>query len=592
MAGLPLLPDSAPFAADQIAALNHVMSSTSMEQRSWLSGFLAGFQAANTSQPAAAAAAPARKIPLAILFATESGNAEALAAQARKAAAKLGFAPRVLDMTDVSVDQLAAMPNVLVIASTWGEGEPPQRGADLYSALMADTAPRLEGMRFAVLALGDRAYAQFCEIGRQFDERLEALGASRVCARIDCDLDYETPAADWLGRSLNDLRQIAGEGDTDAAVIHVDFVRAAPDESSFSRNRPFEAEITERTNLSGSRSSGRTFHIEMSLEGSGIAYEPGDALGFLPTNDPDRVEAVLSAAGLGGDSALHAALAERFDITTLTRPQIQSYAGLTGSAALAGIAGDEAALAAFIPGRHVIDLLEMAPHRLTADELTGLLRPLPPRLYSVASSLKAVDQEAHLLIADVRYTTHGRERRGVASSDVADRRAAGQTMKIYLKPNPHFRLPADPAQSIILIGPGTGVAPFRGFLQEREAVGATGRNWLFFGSRNFMHDFLYQLEWQDWLNSGVLTRIDVAFSRDQRRKIYVQHRLWEARRELFGWMEEGAAIYICGDGQAMAKDVHAMLLSIIADQSGRDADAAVAYLDGLRRAGRYLRDVY
>lgn len=592
MAGLPLLPASAPFAADQIAALNNVMSATSIEQRSWLSGFLAGFQAANTQPAAAPAAAAGRKIPLAILFATESGNAEALAAQARKAAAKLGFAPRVLDMADVTTEQLAKLPNVLVIASTWGEGEPPQRGADLHAALMGETAPRMEGMRFAVLALGDRAYAQFCEIGRQFDDRLEALGATRVCARIDCDLDYEAPATGWLGNSLVELKKIAGGAEPDAAVIHVDFAREAPDEPTYSRGNPFEAEITEHTNLSGSRSTGRTFHVELSLEGSGLAYEPGDAIGFVPTNDPAQVEAVLSAAGLGGDSDLHAKLGHEFDISTLTRPQIKSYAEITGSAALAEIARDEASMAAFIPGRQVIDLLLSTPHRLSGEQLLGLLRPLPPRLYSVASSQKAVEQEAHLLIADVTYETHGRARRGVASSDIADRRATGQKLKVYVKPNPHFRLPADPARKTILIGPGTGVAPFRGFLQEREVTGATGQNWLFFGSRNYMHDFLYQLEFQDWLKSGVLTHIDVAFSRDQPEKIYVQHRMWQRRSDLFRWIEEGAAIYVCGDGQAMAKDVHAMLPRVIADQSGRDADAATAYLDDLRRSGRYLRDVY
>ena len=592
MASLPLLPDSAPFAADQIAALNHVMSATNIEQRSWLSGFLAGFQAANAPQPAAAAAASTRKIPLAILFATESGNAEALAAQARKAAAKLGFAPRVLDMADVNAEQLATLPNVLVIASTWGEGEPPQRGADLHAALMADTAPRMEGMRFAVLALGDRAYAQFCETGRQFDDRLAALGAIRVCDRIDCDLDYEASATGWLDASLAELKKNAGQAEPDAAVIHVDFAREATDAAGYSRAKPFEAEITEHTNLSGSRSTGRTFHVELSLEGSGIAYEPGDAIGFVPTNDPAQVEAVLSAAGLDGESGLHARLAQEFDISTLTRPQIVSYRDITGSAALAEVARDEASMAAFIPGRQVIDLLLAAPHRLTDVQLLGLLRPLPPRLYSVASSQKAAEQEAHLLIADVAYETHGRARRGVASSNIADRRAAGDRIKIYVKPNPHFRLPVDPTQKTILIGPGTGVAPFRGFLQEREAVGATGANWLFFGSRNYLHDFLYQLEWQDWLKSGVLTNIDVAFSRDQPEKIYVQHRLWQRRNEIFRWMEENAAVYVCGDGQAMAKDVHAMLLRVIADQSGGDADAATAYLDGLRRSGRYLRDVY
>jgi len=591
MTALPLLPDTAPFAAEQISALNKVMAATSAEQRVWLSGFLTGFQAASAPAPAQASAS-SRKLPLTILFGTESGNAEALAISARKAAAKQGFAPRLLDMAEATPEQLRLLSNVVLIASTWGEGEPPQRAADFYAALMADAAPRLDGLRYAVLALGDRAYAQFCEVGRRFDERLAALGATRACDRIECDLDYEAPATDWLGRALTEIKQQAEGGAANDAVIHVDFARAGAEESAYTRNRPFAAEITEHVNLSGSRSNGRTFHVELSLEGSGIAYEPGDAIGIVPSNDPAMVEAVLKAAGQDGDAALHAALTDRYDITTLTRPQVSAYATLIGSAQLAALAADEKALAAYLPGRQVIDLLEVAPHRLTADQLTGLLRPLPGRLYSVASSLKAMPDEAHLLIAETRYESHGRQRLGVASGDVANRRRTGDRLKIYLKANPHFRLPADPARPIVMIGPGTGVAPFRGFVQDRAATGATSKSWLFFGARNYLHDFLYQLEWQDFLKDGVLTRMDVAFSRDQRQKIYVQHRMWEARRDLYAWLQEGAAIYVCGDAQAMAKDVNAMLVRIIADQSGQDADTAQATLDGLRRGGRYLRDVY
>ncbi len=590
MAALPLLPDTAPFAAEHILALNTVMAATTAEQRTWLSGFLAGFQAASAPQPAAAAA-PGRKIPLTILFGTESGNAEALASSARKEATRLGFAPRVLDMADTTPEQLRSLSNIMVIASTWGEGDPPQRASDFYSALMADAAPRLEGLRYAVLALGDRAYAQFCEVGRQLDERLAALGASRVAPHIECDLDYEAPAGDWIGRALADLKQQAGDTTGDA-VIHVDFARTNSEENVYTRNRPFAAAITEHVNLNGSRSSSRTFHVELSLEGSGITYHPGDAIGFVPTNDPAMVEAVLQAAGIAGDAALQTALSEQYDITTLTRPQIGAYAALTGSTKLAALAADESALANYLPGRQVIDLLETAPTRLTAAQLTGLLRPLPGRLYSVASSLKAVPDAAHLLIAETRYESHGRARAGVASTDVAKRRKTGDAMKIYLKANPHFRLPSDPQVPIIMIGPGTGVAPFRGFVQERAATGARGKNWLFFGARNYLHDFLYQLEWQDFVKDGVLTRMDVAFSRDQREKIYVQNRMWAARRELYAWIEAGAALYVCGDAQAMAKDVNTVLLRIIADQSGQDLDKAQATLDGLRRSGRYLRDVY
>jgi sulfite reductase (NADPH) flavoprotein alpha-component len=550
-----MLPETAPFPADQIVALNRIISGSSAEQRTWLSGFLAGYQAASSPQPAAVAP-PVRRVPLTILFATESGNAEALADVARKAASKLGFAARVLDMADATAAQVASLQNLLVIASTWGEGDPPQRAADFFASLMADDAPRRDGVRYAVLALGDRAYTKFCETGRLFDDRFAALGAKRAAERVECDLDYEAQAAAWIDGTLDVLQAELG-GPEAGAVIHVDFARPAAGVASWSRTRPFEAEITEHIRLSGSRSTSDTWHVELSLEGAGIEYEPGDSLGFIPRNDPALVDAVLSATGLEANASLRTRLIEQYDITTLTQaPRIESW--------------------------QLIDLFESEKRRLSEEELLPLLRPLAPRYYSIASSRKAVPDEAHLLIAAVRYEAHGRARTGVASVDVAERRKTGDRIRVFLKPNAHFRLPADPYRPIIMIGPGTGVAPFRAFMQERDAIGARGRNWLVFGHRNYTHDFLYQLEWQDLLKRGVLTRLDVAFSRDQPEKRYVQHALLDARCELFVWVQEGAAIYVCGDANAMARDVHAALQQVF----GPDA------LDALRREGRYLRDVY
>jgi sulfite reductase (NADPH) flavoprotein alpha-component len=603
MPSLPLLPSSAPFRPEEIAALNGVITKTSPEQRAWLSGFLAGFQAGTASGPAAGAAAPApapaKKVPLLILFATESGNAETLAASVRKAAQKLGFAPRVADVASIPLAEAAKAENLLLIASTWGEGDPPQRATDFYAAILGPDAPRFDKTRFSVLALGDRAYVNFCSTGRRFDERLAELGGKRLAPVVECDVDYAAPANAWIKSTL-DLLKKETEGE-EGAVIHVDFARGTAgataeadeaDEPAFTRNRPFEAAINELINLNGTGSSAETYHVELSLEGSGLAHEPGDALGIVPVNDLALVEEILDVAGLGGDEAIRAALSEAQDITTVTRPQIEAYAKLTDSAALKALAADPDALRDWLPGRQVIDLLAAAPMKLDGGTLTSLLRPLPGRLYSIASSRAFAEDEAHLLVSAVRYETHGRRRAGVASVDIADRRRAGGTMKVYLKPNPHFRLPADPARAVIMIGPGTGVAPFRAFMQQREATGATGRNWLFFGNRHFTHDFLYQLEWQDWKQSGLLTRIDTAFSRDQRQKIYVQHRIWEQRRELFHWIEDGAAIYVCGDANAMAKDVNTALVRAIADQAGLDEAAAAARLDDLRRDGRYLRDVY
>ncbi len=578
------LPANAPFPPEAIAALNGVIAGATAIQRSWLSGFLAGVEAAN---PAAAPAQAPRR-PLLILFATESGNAEALAARAKRDAARLGFAARVLDAADATPSDLAGAQNLLVIASTWGEGEPPQRAAGLYSALMADAAPRLDGVRFAVLALGDRAYVNFCETGQRLDERLAALGADRAAPLVECDLDYETPAAAWLGAALQELR---GEDAARASVIHVDFGGTAP-AAEHGKSNPFEAEISELVNLNGSRSEKQTFHAELQLAGSGIAYKPGDSLGVLPINDPAVVEAVLAPVGLGGNAALHEALTDQREVTTLTGHLVRSYAALTGDAALKALADDPARLSDYLPGRHVADLFEGFPNRLTAEQLTGLLRPLPPRLYSIASSQAAVGDEAHLLVSAVRYESHGRSRAGVASTHLADRRRVGDHLRVYLKPNPHFRLPADPTAPIIMIGPGTGVAPFRAFMQERDAAGAGGRSWLVFGDRSYTHDFLYQLEWQDLLARGVLSRLSVAFSRDQDAKCYVQHRLWEERRDLHAWLQDGTHLYVCGDQARMARDVHATLRDVIADQAAIPAEAAEAQLDAMKRQGRYLLDVY
>ena len=605
MPSLPLLPSSAPFRPEEIAALNGVITKTSPEQRAWLSGFLAGFQAATGGAQAAAAPAapPAKKAPLLILFATESGNAETLAASVRKAAQKLGFAARTADVGTITVAEAAKAENLLMIASTWGEGDPPQRAADFYNAILAPDAPRFDKTRFSVLALGDRAYVNFCSTGRTFDERFAALGGRRLAPVLECDVDYAAPANAWIKSTLDLLKKEtdAEAGGDEGAVIHVDFARSVAAQSgeddeeaepTYTRNHPFEATINELINLNGSGSSAETYHVELSLEGSGLAHQPGDALGIVPENDPTLVEDILTLAGLSGNDEARAALSEAQDITTLTRPQVEAYAKLTDSNELKTLAADPDALKNWLPGRQVIDLLETAPMKLDAGTLTSLLRPLPGRLYSIASAWAYAEDEAHLLVSAVRYETHGRHRSGVASVDIAERRRAGGSLKVYLKPNPHFRLPADPDRAVIMIGPGTGVAPFRAFMQQREATGAKGRNWLFFGNRHFTHDFLYQLEWQDWKQSGLLTRIDTAFSRDQREKIYVQHRIWEQRRELFAWIEDGAAIYVCGDANAMAKDVNTALVRVIADQAGLDETAAAARLDSLRRDGRYLRDVY
>ncbi len=474
-----------------------------MVQRAWLAGFLAGLDA--QAQPARAPAVPAAATPLTILFASESGNSEALAHRAAKRARKLGFKPKIVDFAALDIASLAGERNLLVIAATWGEGEPPARAVQGFAALMGDAAPRLEGVRFGVLGLGDTSYVEFCAIARQIDARLEALGGTRVLDRVDCDLDFEQPAASWIDDALDRLKPATAEAAAPATRVLED--DAAPRLDTL-------AEVIEHVNLNSSRSDKETIHLALGFDDGAPPYEPGDSLELYPENDPVLVEQVLAAAGLSGDDALRRVLLTERDITTLSTATIDRFVKATGHAGLRKQVED-GEIRAWIEGRQIIDLLEAYPAVLSAQHLADITRKLPPRAYSIASSRKEVGDEAHLLIAAVRYATHGRARAGVASTHVADRIRNGARLTVRLKPNPRFRLPADPAQDIIMVGPGTGVAPFRAFVQERRVIGATGRSWLFFGDRHFTHDFLYQLEWQDALEDGSLTRLDVAFSRDQ-----------------------------------------------------------------------------
>ena len=579
----PLLPKTAPFAPDDIATLNNIVARATREQRSWLAGFLAGFDAAQAGPAAAVAARP--RVPLTILYGSESGNCESLALKARKAAQKNGFDAKVFDMADYSMDQLGKAQNVVIYLATWGEGEPPQRAIDFYSALMSDAAPRLEKLNFAVLALGDTAYAQFCATGKAVDARLEALGAKRAADRVDLDLDFAKAAATWTDNTLKAFAPAEP-----SKVVHVDFKTTGSelddDEPKFTAESPIEAEISGLINLNGTGSSRETWHVELSPSEPGFVYQPGDAIGVLPSNDPELAAQLLDAVDLGGNASLIKTLVKSHDITTLSRPIITAFAKLVDRADIAWLAQGEA-FVQYAANRQLLDLFAEHREKLTAPQLLGLLRPLPGRLYSVASSQRAHDGEAHLLIGAVRWNSHGHDRKGVASTFFADRRKVGDTARIYVKPNRHFRLPEDQARPIIMIGAGTGIAPYRGFIEDRAETGATGKSWLFFGERNYTNDFLYQLEWQDHIAAKALSRIDVAFSRDQPEKIYVQHRLWERRDELLGWINDGAHVYVCGDEKGMAKDVDATLVRILGG-----AETGTAKLAELRKAGRYQRDVY
>ncbi|GJE03501.1 Sulfite reductase [NADPH] flavoprotein alpha-component [Methylobacterium isbiliense] len=587
-----LLPRTAPFGDAERAHLDAALGAATPIQRAWLAGFLAGLDAASgapAGEQPQAAAPPRAAEPLTILFASESGNSEKLAGDIAKQARKTGFKPKVVDFADLDLAALPKEKRVLVVAATWGEGEPPARAVRAYGDLMGEGAPRLDGVEFGVLALGDTSYAEFCAIGKRLDARFEALGAKRVVDRVDCDLDFDKPAAAWIKDALKALAPAEPAGN----VVAVDFARTTggeAEEAEVSRE-PVTVEVVEHVNLNSSRSDKETIHLALAFEDGAPAYEPGDSLELYPENDPALVDEILKAAGLAGDAALRQALIAERDITTLSSAAIERFVKATGHAEARRLL-DSGEARAWIEGRHLIDLIETYPAKLSAAHLTEITRPLPPRAYSIASSRKEVGDEAHLTIAAVRYASHGRARTGVASVHVADRIRTGAKLKVRVKPNKHFRLPADPATDIIMVGPGTGVAPFRAFVQERRAAEAPGRNWLFFGDRHFTHDFLYQLEWQDALEDGSLHRIDVAFSRDQPEKIYVQDRLYAQRREVVEWLENGAHFYVCGDAKAMAKDVRAALVRAYADVKALSPEAAEAAVAGLERAKRYQQDVY
>jgi sulfite reductase (NADPH) flavoprotein alpha-component len=589
----PLLPKNAPFAPEDIDMLNKVVARTTPQQRSWLAGFFAGFEAAQGGHQAQAAPAAKPRVPLTVLYASESGNAEALAQKTKKLAQKHGLDAKVFDMADVDMSILTKAKNLIVFAATWGEGDPPSRAADFYEALMGDDAPRLEDVRFAVLALGDTAYAQFCATGKEIDARLEALGGKRAADRIDLDLDFAKQAAEWTETTLKELAPADAEVSA-ATVVHVDFsggVQLDDDEPRYTAENPLQAEVAGLINLNGTGSTRETWHVELATEASDFVYTPGDAIGILPENDPDLALELAETVGLGANGEVVQKLREAYDITTLSRPLVEAYAKLTNRPDVAKLA-EQKAFAEFAADRQLVDLFETHAETLTPDQLFGLLRPLPGRLYSVASSLAAHPGEAHLLIGAVRWESYGKKRKGVASTFIADHCKTGDPVRIYVKPNRHFRIPDDPARPIIMIGAGTGVAPYRAFIEERMERGGAGKSWLVFGERNYTFDFLYQLEWQEHLESGALSRLDVAFSRDQPEKIYVQQRLWEHRAELLKWIEDGAHIYLCGDEKGVGRDVDTMLARILADTAQGDDEAGRAKLKELAKAGRYQRDVY
>lgn len=591
-----MLPEHSPFSPDQRRVAADLIAAFTPTQRAWLAGYLSATEPASASS---AVSVPASALKLTVLYGTESGNCEKLADATVKEAKKRGFKAALKNMADSTPADLAKLENLLVIVSTWGDGDAPESAVAFHKQLMTEklAVPKL---RFSICALGDTSYAKFCQTGKDFDERLTEFGASRIFPRQDCDVDFEAAFQGWLNGALDSFSP--GTSGTETVVTSS---VPAPEAPAFSKKNPFPSELLERALLNGEGTAKETWHYELSLEGSGLNYQPGDALAVIAQNSPDMVAGILKAAKLTGTETveikdrggktLAEALREDLDITGLSRPVLTKLQVLTGSTKLAELLAEDAKdkLKDYLWGRWIEDAItDFAGKELTAHELVSIFRKLPPRLYSIASSPLAHPDEVHLTIASVRYEAHDRERKGVASTYLADLVKPGDAVSVYTHENKNFRLPASAETPIIMVGPGTGVAPFRSFVEHRAALGAAGKSWLFFGDQRYSFDFLYQLEWQDHLKSGALTKLDVAFSRDQPEKVYVQDRMLERASEIYAWLEEGANFYVCGDASRMAHDVHEALIVIIEKQGGKTREAAEAYVDELKKFKRYQRDVY
>ncbi|MCR3966626.1 assimilatory sulfite reductase (NADPH) flavoprotein subunit [Aeromonas veronii] len=585
-----------PLSDEQQRQLGQVLSTLNTQQLTWVSGYLYGLSQTGHQNVAASAAVAAPSGSLTILYGSQTGNAKGVATAIKAQAEARGLPVTLASMADYKPKQLKKESHLLVVVSTYGEGEPPESAVDLFEQLKKGKIGKLDGLKFAVLGLGDSSYEFFCQTGKDFDDFLASAGAERVYELASLDVDYQDAAKAWGEQALNAITATLSTGAASSSVASA--VQQAVGHSQYSKENPFPARLSVNQKITGRDSTKDIRHIEINLADSGLTYQPGDALGVWFDNDADLVGEVLALTGLSGDEAtahgtLRAALTSHFELTRLHGGFITGLADISDNAALKDLAGDKAQVNALVASAQVVDVLKRFPTALTAEQLVGLLRPLTPRLYSIASAQSEVEEEVHLTVSVVRYPQEdGTVRSGAASSYLADRLIEDGEVRVFVEHNDNFRLPANPDTPVIMVGPGTGIAPFRAFMQEREAQGAEGKNWLFFGNPHFTQDFLYQVEWQRYVKSGLLSKISLAFSRDQANKIYVQDRLREAGLELYQWLEAGAHFYVCGDANKMAKDVQEALLDVIAEHGHKSREEAEEYLSELRRAKRYQRDVY
>lgn len=603
---------NSPFDQEQAAQLNQIFQTLTAEQQIWLTGYLTA-QQGSVTQTAEAPQQVAEYVlnnesesqtnndrHITVVYGSETGNAQSLAEIFADRLVEHNYTVKLTAMDEIKQKEFKKVEDLFVITATHGEGDPPDNALTFHEFIHSRKAPKLENVRFSVLALGDESYEYFCQTGKDFDAKLLELGAERLADRQDCDLDFDDLAEKWMNKNIEILNQSTGHGST---VTSTETVQSAK-EKRYSKSNPYQAEVLENINLNGRGSNKEVRHVELLLDNYGESFEPGDCVVVLPQNEPEIVTLLIETLGWNkdieipinddGDTLpLEKALTEHFEITKLTKPLLQKAAELFGNTELLSQIDNAEWIQQYVDGRDVIDLLtEFPTSELKPETFYKLLRKLPAREYSIASSYEATPDEVHITVGAVRYEAHERTRKGVCSVQLAERIQPGDTLPIYLKKNPNFKFPFDEETPVIMIGPGTGVAPFRSYMQEREELGLSGNTWLFFGEQHFTTDFLYQTEWQAWLKDETLAKLDLAFSRDTEEKIYVQHRIAQQSELFYEWLQDGAAIYVCGDEKHMAKDVHDTIRSVIEQEGDMSEADAEAYLTQMKQEKRYQRDVY
>ena len=595
---------ASPLSQEQVQKLQGLVAELNPIQQAWVSGYLAAnANAGALTGGVAAAPAAGDAAPLTILYGSQTGNAKGVASKLKEQAESRGLTAKLVNMADYKPTALKKEKFITVVVSTYGEGEPPEDAESLHEFLTTKKAPKLDGVKVAVIGLGDSSYEFFCQTAKDFEERFNKLGAETIFQRADLDVDYDDEAAKWIDGALDafepDLK--AQQQASGGQVVAMPFGAAAPAASQYTKQNPFAAELSVVQKITGRDSTKDVRHVEISLEGSDITYTPGDSLGVYFLNDEVLVDEVLALTQIDASStvklgdeelSIRDALIEKLELTQSYPGFVEKYATATGNPELLKLVEDKAAMREYIEPRQIFDIIRQNPAQLEAQTLVDCLRKLQARLYSIASSQAEVEDEVHLTVGLVEFDAFGSEHLGGCSGYLARRAEEGCKVKVFSEHNDNFRLPTNDETPIIMVGPGTGIAPFRAFLQERDAREASGKNWLFFGNPHFTQDFLYQVEIQGYLKSGLLTKVDVAFSRDQAEKVYVQDKLRKNSQEVFAWLEAGAHFYICGDANRMAKDVHQALVDIIKENSGKDDEQAEQYLKDLRSANRYQKDVY